>query len=77
VTHGAYLQAIRDKSDELGIISDDVMDDFDAKELVTVLPTITLEYVINNPNGVGPKHKWHEAWLSICQEEYMQRMLLL
>ena len=77
MTHGAYLQAIRDKSDELGIISDDTVDLEDSKELVTILPTIALEHVVNNPGGISFKHKWDEEWLKICQEEYMQRMLLL
>ena len=77
MTHGAYLHIIRTKMDEIGIIVANELDKEDAKELVTLIPLNALEYVVNNPYGVQQFHSWDEFWLELCQEEYMQRTLLL
>ncbi len=78
MTHGAYLHVVRLKMDEIGILPDaDELDLEDAKELVTILPTMALEHVVNSPDGIQQFHSWGDDWLKLCQEEYMQRCLLL
>ena len=78
MTHGAYLHALRVKMDELGIIDmQDVVDASEAEELVALLPTIALEHVVNSPDGVHHKHKWDDKWVTLCQNEYASRILLL
>lgn len=64
--------------DELGIIEfGGNIEGEDAKELVTILPTMALEHVVNSPDGIASKHSWGENWLNLCQDEYTARMLLL
>lgn len=78
MTHGAYLAAIRTRMYELGIIdTNNIVSKADAEELVTVLPTMVLEHVVNSPDGVALKHEWTEGWVKLCQDEYAARMLLL
>jgi hypothetical protein len=78
MTHGAYLQVLRLKMDELGIIEyADVVDASEAQELIALLPTIALEHVVNSPDGVHWKHSWDEKWVKLCQDEYATRTLLL
>ena len=78
MTHGAYLHMVRLKMDEIGIIYTlDTISEDDAKDLVAILPLIALEHVVNSPDGIASKHSWGVNWLNVCQEEYIQRCLLL
>ena len=76
MTHGAYLHLLKLKMEEIGIIEGPGIEVDDAKELVKIIPTIALEHVINNPQGIHHKHKWCNTWLELCQGEYAERMLL-